>query len=490
MKGIVVVKWCLCLLFISSFAFSGVDSDELFVQTKLKNAILAFDSTVGNLRNPLQLGQIKKTFTLLLDAPAEKLFLFIDLEILDSVLPRLESDLVLPIHKQRLALMSQLLRASANHPLVPKIFKSYKDSTRAMYRKDTGGTGLHYAIGRGLERMASEETAEIFGFVRDLIDTREILLDPLQIFRMAQNKGLTLAPTRNISAWHETLLEIEPKLFSLANEAQQEFFYPQYTRKIFTNPDYLYQYLSKKDPHELPSAAREFIATYEKSVPESFQRIKTLTAKQWSYLYDELRHSHPELLRGVFSLPENKIFFEFYNLMEALNQNHILFCAELFSKASQESPQELTAAIKYILRKQPGFTNSEVQTVSVQQFMQWLNEGRIPYFEYALKKIKMIREILTALEQHILKLNSPMDDDTLLWAQNAVEKSLGHMEDMWKDLDLRLVSIDDTQLQGGLTPKNVEQIMLTRHLVGKIFGENYVLSLKALRTHLRYVIQK
>ena len=285
----------------------AADSQEIYVQTKLKNAVLQLEANIAPLRNALQLSQIKNTFTTLLDVPADKLFLFIDEKLLEDAIEQVRSELVIPLQKQRLEIIAYLLRTAKNHPMIAKAFASYKESTRLLFRRE-GDAGLHYAIGRGSERLAVQSSQEVFGLVRDLLDTQEILLDPMQIFRMAASRGLKIVPTQNIVEWHRVLFEIEPKLFVMSDETNQDFFYGWGTRRLFSNPDYLYHYLHQKTSAELSNSAQEFLKAYEKNVPPPARQVR-LPPRQWATIYNELDQGHPHLLAGVFSLPENKIFF-------------------------------------------------------------------------------------------------------------------------------------------------------------------------------------
>ncbi|MBI2646195.1 MAG: hypothetical protein HYW85_04070 [Deltaproteobacteria bacterium] len=463
----------------------AADSNNIYVQTKLKNAVLRLEENMGPLRNALQLSQIKKTFTILLDVPADKLSLFIHEKILEEAIEQVRSELGIPLQKQRLEIIAQLLRTAKDHPMISKAFSSYKESTRALYRRDSEA-GLQYAIGRGSERLAAQSSQEIFGLIRDLLDTQEVLLDPMQIFRMAAKRGFKIVPTQNIVEWHRVLFEIEPKLFLIDDEINQEFFYSWTTRRLFSNPDYLYQYLHLKPPAELSNPAQEFLKAYEKNVPLEARHAE-LSPRQWAYIYDELGQSHPHLLSGIFSLPENKIFFEFYRVLTQLSQNHVFYCSDLISQTLKDHPAELMAALRFILRKQGGFLPSEIQNATPQIFMAWLTEGRLPYLQYAMKKLKIAQQVLQSLEQHLLKSNKPLSSDTLLWAEHAVDKSLEHLDSMWEDIGLPLKNIDSIHLEGGLTVENLERIMLTRNLIGKLFGEEYMVALRALKTHIRKV---
>ena len=473
--------------FLCSFACPlwAVESHDIYVQTKLKNAVLQFETRIGGLRNSLQLFQIKKTFTLLLDVPADKLSLFIDEKLLNEAIEQIRSELLLPLQKQRLEIIAQLLRAAKEHPMISKAFASYKESTRALVRRSSE-TGLQYAIARGTERLAVQSSEEVFGLVRDLLDTQEVLLDPMQIFRMAASRKLKIVPTQNIVEWHRILFEVEPKLFFASDESQQEFFYGWTTRRLFSNPDYLYQYLIQKLRSELSNQAQEFLETYEKNVPLT-ARSTRLTPRQWAYIYDELSQSQPHLLAGVFSLPENKIFFEFYRVLAQLDQNHVFYCSDLISQTLKDHPAELMVALRFILRKQGGFLPSEIQNATPQQFMAWLTEGKIPYLQYAMKKLKGARQVLQALEYNLLKSNKSLDEDTLMWAEQTIDKSLEILDGMWDDIGLPLKNIDSVHLEGGLTAQNMQRIMMTRGLIGKLFGEDYMVALRALKTHIRKV---
>ncbi|MBI3018745.1 MAG: hypothetical protein HYY61_02490 [Deltaproteobacteria bacterium] len=472
--------------FIIALSFTGAaNSQEIYVQTKLKNAVLHFEANIGTLRNALQLSQIKKTFTTLLDVPADKLSLFIDEKLLEDAIKQVRSELIIPLQKQRLEIIAQLLRAAKEHPRISKAFASYQESTRAFHRRESN-TGLQYAIGRGSERLAVQSSEEVFSLLRDLLDTQEVLLDPMQIFRMAAHRGLKIVPTPNIAEWHRVLFEVEPKLFLISDETNQEFFYGWPTRRLFSNPDYLYQYLRQKAHSEHSNQAQEFLRVYEKNVPMTAHRT-SLIPQQWAMIYEELSQSHPHLLPGVFSLPENKIFFKFYQVLAKLDQNHVFYCSDLISQTLKEHPAELMAALRFILRKQGGFLPSEIQSATPRIFMAWLTEGRIPTLQYAMKKLKIAQQVLQSLEQHVLKSNKPLNEDTLIWAERTVEKSLEHLDSMWKDIGLPLKNIDNIHLEGGLTTENLQRIMLTRNLIGKLFGSDYIVALRALKTHIRKV---
>ncbi len=463
----------------------AADSQAIYTQTKLKNAVLRFENNSEALKNALRRSQIKKIFIILLDVPADKLSLFVDERLLEEAIGRVRLELVLPLQKQRFEIICQLLRSAKDHPMISKAFASSKEAARALLREEEDA-GFHYAIGRGFERLAVSTAQEIFDLVRTLLDTQEVLLDPMKIFRMAAKRGLKILAPQNISEWHHVLFEIEPNLFLASEDPNQDFFYSYKTRRLFSNPHYLYQYLIQKNRMVLPNLAREFLETYEKEVPVT-ERSDYLSPRQWAAIYGELSRSYPQILAGVFSFSENKIFFEFYHALAQLNQNHVFYCSDLIRHALKENPRELMAALRFILRKERKFSSSEIQNVTPQQFIDWLMEGRIPSLQYAIKKLKTSRQTLQYLEQHLLKSDKPLDAETLLWAEQTVGKSLGHLDTLWYNLGLPLKETDDLHLREGSCAENLKHIAIAKNFIGKFFGEDYMIALHALKIHIRKV---
>lgn len=454
-------------------------SDSLFVQKGLKYAVTEMDQTAPQIRQAILENKVKETFLKLFGVKPQELILFLDLGLLDHAARSVMKELTLPTHKKRLLMLSELLWTCAEHKTLKRLFQSYETSTKVMVqRQNPGMLGIQTAISKGLERTLPHEIEPIFLHLMEILDTQEVSIEiSMQIFKKALDQGLQIVPVEDMQEWFDLLWKTEPLLF----QSDQ----PRVIRRAFSNPHYLYPYLKTKDPKHLLKAAQDFLELYEDAYQNDSERMTTLSPKDWINIYATLKTVRPEWLMGVFSLPENAIFYDFYELSQKFQNGHILNCSEIIAEAHSSRPMELLVVLKYILQKQKRFTDQEISKITPHGFMALLKSDELPHFKTALARLKAVNEIVLSLEKHLLLTDTPPSEDTILWAENAVDKSLQMIDQLWVDLDLPVKNIDAMHAQGGLSPDNVDRILFTRNVFAKLFGEDYAVSLQALRTHLR-----
>ncbi len=467
-------------------AHADIETDQLFVTTKLKQAAQMDNARLDDVKKAWQLKQMKRTFMLLFNVPPHKLKLFLDQNNVIHAQKILLGDetrvaeLTFALEKQRLEMLLTVLNAARTNELIPRIFDAYQESTRVLNRQEE--RNMYYAVGKGLERFAINDVLEIDSAFQDLFDSNSSLKDPVQIFRLSQLAGHRIVPVKDMNLWHETLLKIEPTLFLKGEDG--EFLYPRLSRRVFSHPNYLYHYLRNKDPKDLPHEATEFIQEFERLVPMN-ERLKILPPLAWANIYAELLPSHPEIVEGVFSLGENKVFVDFYGPLSHLDQSHIQVSSQMIAEAYRERPEELTAAFRCILRKQGSFLNSDLNKLTPQDFIRLFQEGKIPLLTDSLQKVRVTREVIRSLEEQVLKSPDPLSQEKLAWAEKTVDRNLAIMDGLWSDLRLTTMRIDPKYMADAFSEENTQHITYVKGLLSKLFGEDYIVGLKALKVHIR-----
>ena len=458
------------------------DRELITVQKGIKYAVqmMSHNEEVVTLKRALENQDVKRIFTLLFDVSADKLPLFIDEDIFEYSIEALRKEFIIPLDRQRLEMIARLLRYGRRHALLPSLFRNYRCATRRLIRGE-GGVSVSYAMGKHLETK-KEAFLDIFQTVQKYLETHELFYDPVQsIMQSSAQHGSPLIPTADIVEWHTKIREIDPAFFSIEGEGAQAFFhYSAAVRRSFTNPHALFQYLTTLSPIERTDLAEEYINTYKEKFKEGAPT--TLAPSEWAKLYVFLRKVDPESIAGIFSLPENRIYVEYFSVPDHPYKNHIVYLRTLMAQGNEAAPAELILVLKYIAKTRNYIPKTELQNLTAALFLQWLQEGKLPEFERQMLELKGVRaELLELQNQFLNRERAEMEYGAIEEAERIIDRNVEVLERIFGDM-----SIDRprTLLLAEYASAS-EDLTLAADLLGRIYGEGYLVKFKALRTYVR-----
>jgi len=350
-------------------------------------------------------------------------------------------------------------------------------------RRRGRGAGLHHTIAQTLERHRS--LAEVFVTLKGYLETKEGFVRPvIQIFRQAAAENISVIATASVTAWFKTLREVEPRLFVMEESSLDQFEFERTIRKSFSSPHLLYAYLKKLNSIELSPEAEQFLVSYEQAFPD--RELGVTAPREWSKIYFHIRRAHPRSLLGIFSLPENEVYLDFFSTEGHTYGNHILYLVEVLKKAHGQNPAALILALKHILRTKSTLEESEFSDLTSARFIQWLRDGRLDRFEQNLHQLKLIRRELRAIQKVILYAPHPLTDQRMLnEAEAGLESSRMMIEKILSDLDLEMM--DRSIKRSGLSSETIDQLNYTHELLRNIFGERYLPRIETLKLYVRQV---